>query len=224
FRPVLAVAGPQPVTTGEDDATGEEPADDGATVDRPADDADDATGDTADDATAPDEDADAATDEPSPEPSGEAGEPTNPSDLAWLTDDLVAEFDALDCTDPANLRGGAALVGDPDVAVVTCDVDGTAKFALGPVEIEGDTIDGASSGLRVTAQGAYTTEWVVNLEFDSEGTAVFADTTTRLLSLESPRDQFAIVLDGLVISAPAVNTVIPNGQAEISGSFDQKSA
>lgn len=224
FRPVLAVAGPQPVTTGEDDATGEEPADDGATVDRPADDADDATGDTADDATAPDEDADAATDEPSPEPSGEAGEPTNPSDLAWLTDDLVAEFDALDCTDPANLRGGAALVGDPDVAVVTCDVDGTAKFALGPVEIEGDMIDGASSGLRVTAQGAYTNEWVVNLEFDSEGTAVFADTTTRLLSLESPRDQFAIVLDGLVISAPAVNTVIPNGQAEISGSFDQKSA
>src|SRR5690554_6556751 len=127
FRPVLAVAGPQPVTTGEDDATGEEPADDGATVDRPADDADDATGDTADDATAPDEDADAATDELSFEPSGEAGEPTNPSDLAWLTDDLVAEFDALDRTDPANLRGGAALVGDPDVAVVTCDVDGTAK-------------------------------------------------------------------------------------------------
>ena len=150
--------------------------------------------------------------------------PTDPSDFAWLTEEVSAELNALDCTDPANLVGGANRIGDPDAAFVTCSVDGTAKYALGPVEISGDMVDSATSGLRVTASGAMTNERVVNLEFNSEGTDRFADTTERLLSLESPRNQFAIVLDGLVISAPQVNSVIPNGKAEISGGFTQAQA
>ncbi len=115
-------------------------------------------------------------------------------------------------------------MGDPNAGFVTCAVDGTAKYALGPVEITGDLVSSASSGLRVTAQGAITNERVVNLEFNSEGTRIFADTTERLLSLEAPRNQFAIVLDGLVISAPQVNSVIPDGGAEISGNFTTAAA
>src|SRR5690606_4876032 len=57
-----------------------------------------------------------------------------------------------------------------------------------------------------------------------EGTRTFREITTRLLNLESPRNQFAMVLDGLVISAPRVNVVIPDGNAEISGDFDRDSA
>jgi preprotein translocase subunit SecD len=222
FRPVLAVAMPQPVLPGDD--AGEAPEDDTAAdpVDgaeepadgeEPADDAGDA-GDTDD--TEPSQVSKAATDD--------AGTPSDPSDLAWLTDELLAEMDALDCTDPANLVGGASRIGDPDAAVVTCAADGSAKYALGPVEIRGDMIDGAASQLRVTAQGAITNERVVTLEFDGEGADAFAATTTRLSQLESPRDQFAIVLDGLVISAPYVNQPIPNGQAEISGNFTQAQA
>ncbi len=79
---------------------------------------------------------------------------------------------------------------------------GTVKYVLGPVEIEGSHIANASSGLQVNSQGTVTNTWVVNLEFDSEGTKTFAAVTERLQGLTSPQNQFGIVLDGLVISAP----------------------
>lgn len=224
FRPVLVVTNPGPVDATADDTT--DPADDatgdGTTVD------DGASDETATDDGAADEVSKAAADEgdegDGTDPAADGTTPTDPSDLAWLTDDVVTQLNELDCTDPANLTGGASKVGDPETAFVTCSVDGTAKYALGPVEITGDMVSSASSGLRVTAQGAITNERIVNLEFGSEGTSRFADTTERLLSLESPRDQFAIVLDGLVISAPQVNSVIPNGKAEISGTFSTAEA
>lgn len=221
FRPVLVVTNPGPVDATAADTTdpAEDATGDGTTVD------DGATDETATDDGAADEVSKAAAGEGDDE--GDAADgatPTDASDLAWLTDDVVTQLNELDCTDPANLTGGASKVGDPEAAFVTCAVDGTAKYALGPVEITGDMVSSASSGLRVTAQGAITNERIVNLEFGSDGTSRFADTTERLLSLESPRDQFAIVLDGLVISAPQVNSVIPNGKAEISGTFSTAEA
>lgn len=151
-------------------------------------------------------------------------EPTDASDPAWITPELRATLAAHDCTDPANLTGGAGLVGDHDAAVVACDETGTVKYVLGPVEVPGRDVSGATSALRVTQTGVVTNEWVVNIEFDREGTAAFREVTQRLLNLEPPRNQFAMVLDGLVISAPSVNVVISNGQAEISGSFTRESA
>ncbi len=213
FRPVLLVTNPGPLesaTPEQVDPTQEATGDDGAADDGAADEG------------AADQVSKAAADDGDDAVDGTA--PVDPSDLAWLTDDVMAQLNALDCTDPENLRGGAGRVGDPEAAFVTCAVDGTAKYALGPVEVTGDMVSSANSGLRVTAQGAMTNERVVNLEFGSEGTSRFADTTERLASLESPRDQFAIVLDGLVISAPGVNEIIPNGQAEISGRFSTAEA
>ncbi|MFF3063779.1 protein translocase subunit SecD [Oerskovia sp. NPDC057915] len=148
--------------------------------------------------------------------------PANPSDLAQITPAVQAQFDALDCTDPKNLTGG--LGDEPDAPLVTCADDGSAKYILGPVEIEGTEISNASSGMGTTAQGVSTGQWVVNLEFNNEGTAAFKDTTTRLVSLPSPQNAFALVLDGLVISAPTANDVITDGKAEISGSFTRESA
>ena len=72
-----------------------------------------------------------ATATPTPEARRAVDEPTkaapdSPSDPAYyVTPAVQAEFDALDCTDPANLTGGAA--GDPDEAFVTCDQDGTRE-------------------------------------------------------------------------------------------------
>ena len=66
-------------------------------------------------------------------------------------------------------------------------------------------------------------QWVVNLTFDGTARKTFADVTQQIANQTSPltgqQKQFAIVLDGKVISAPTVNGVIPNGQAEISGNF-----
>ncbi|WP_370513979.1 protein translocase subunit SecD [Cellulomonas sp. JZ18] len=139
-----------------------------------------------------------------------------------MTPAVQAQFDELDCTLPENRTGG--VPGAADKAFVTCDQEGTAKFILGPVEIEGSDIDTATSGLRTLPSGATTNEWVVNLEFTSSGTPKFTETTTRLATQQQPLNQFAVVLDALVISAPSVNEVIPNGQAEISGTFTRDSA
>lgn len=205
FRPVLVVAAPtaSPTASPTADATAAPTAD--------------ATAAPATDATA------TPTAEPTASPAADVT-PTDPSDLAWLTDALLAEFEALDCTDPANLSGGAARVGDPAKAIVTCDELGTAKYALGPVEVRGEMITSASSGLESLPGGGLGTKWITTVSFDGAGTVAFRDATTRLKDLESPRDQFGIVLDGLVVSAPQVHEIIPTGEAIISGTFTRDTA
>ena len=54
----------------------------------------------------------------------------------------------------------------------------------------------------------------VAIQFDSEGTKLFADITRK--NLQKP---VAIELDGEIISAPTVQSVIENGQAVITGKF-----
>ncbi len=54
----------------------------------------------------------------------------------------------------------------------------------------------------------------VGIEFDSEGTKLFAD-----LTKENIGKQIAIFLDGQVISAPTVQTSITDGKAVITGNF-----
>ena len=165
----------------------------------------------------------AAAEEPSDEPTKAA--PDNASDAAYyITPAVQARYDALDCTDPANLTGGQAAPADR--ALVTCDPTGAVKYVLGPVEVEGSRIANASSGLQVSQSGAVTNTWAVNIEFDREGTRTFADVTERLQGLPAPQNQFGIVLDGLVISAPSLDpgVVISDGKPEISGSFTRESA
>jgi len=147
--------------------------------------------------------------------------PTNPSDLNWITPELQAEFDALDCATAFRIPG---QVDDPTIPLITCDVTGTEKFILGPVEVEGANISDASNGTVQTQTGASTNTWAVNLDFDGFGTRAFADVTQRLFPLAAPRNQFAITLDGFVITAPATQAVITNGSAQITGSFDRDSS
>jgi len=55
----------------------------------------------------------------------------------------------------------------------------------------------------------------VSLEFDDEGSEMFADVTSRNVN-----KQVAIFLDGYVISSPTVNEKITGGKAVISGKFN----
>jgi preprotein translocase subunit SecD len=151
---------------------------------------------------------------PATEPTAPAAEPTAP---ATVTPEIQQQFDALDCTRPENRQGGG--VQDPAAILVTCDQEGNAKYLLAPVAVEGSTISDANSGVR---QG--TTTWVVTLTFDSEGTQQFTEITGQLATQQPPQNQFAIVLDGIVVSAPSVNEAIPGGSAEITGDFTQQEA
>lgn len=147
--------------------------------------------------------------------------PTDGSDPNWITPELQAKFDALDCATEFREPG---QIDDPALPMVTCDVDGFGKYILGPVEVDGATISDAFAGTQTTSTGATTNTWAVNLEFNAEGTQKFAAVTERLFPLESPRNQFAITLDGYVITAPSTNAVISNGKAEITGSFTKDSS
>ena len=80
--------------------------------------------------------------------------------LAWITPALQAEFLAYDCADPANDPANAPA----DEPLITCDADGTVKYILGPVELDGSSIDDATFGLQQT-NGL----WAVNLDVRRRG-------------------------------------------------------
>ena len=166
-----------------------------------------------------------ATETPAPEetPVVEAPSavPTDGSDLNWITPEIQKEFDDLDC---ASVFREPGQIDDPTVPLVTCDVNGLSKFILGPVEVDGANISDASNGTVTSSTGASTNTWAVNLEFDEVGTVGFSTVTQRLFPLELPRNQFAITLDGFVITAPTTQAVITNGSAQITGSFDRDSS
>jgi preprotein translocase subunit SecD len=132
--------------------------------------------------------------------------------------EINAQFAALDCTNPANLQGTGADA--PTDTIVACSREGGSKYILAPAEVLGQQVSEASSGLD--QQGA--SAWFVSLTFDGEGTRAFGALTTRVTSLPSPQNQVAIVLDGLVVSAPVINEAIPSGNAQITGSFTQTEA
>jgi len=149
--------------------------------------------------------------------------PTDASDTNWITPALADQYANFDCAD---LDADGANVAPADQPLVTCDSTGTYKYILGPTEVAGSTISDASSGLVLNSQGVSTGSWGVNIVFDSKGTEEFADVTTRLYGygVGDPRNQFAIVLDGRVISAPSTNAAITDGKPQISGSFKQAEA
>src|SRR5699024_5670992 len=66
---------------------------------------------------------------------------------------------------------------------------------------------------------AVTNNYIVHPTYNDDGAKTFAALTERLAALASTgQNRFAIVLDGLVISAPSVSEEIAGGQAQISGS------
>lgn len=161
---------------------------------------------------------DAATPDPAATPTVT---PTDGSDLAWVTPELQAQYDAFDC---ASLASAPTNVAPADEPLITCETDLSIKYILGPVEVDGSNITDASAGPRQGANGVTSTEWAVRPVFDDKGTEAFAAITTRLVALTSPRDQFAAVLDGKVLIAPATQAAITDGKPEITGGFDQEAA
>jgi preprotein translocase subunit SecD len=126
--------------------------------------------------------------------------------------DFAERFAALDCAESDILNGST---DDPAQYLVSCEKDASVKYALAPADLVGTDIESATAGLPQQGAGG----WQVDLQMTTEGAKKFADSTTKLSALESPNDQFAIVLDGVVISAPSVNEAILGGSAVISGSF-----
>jgi preprotein translocase subunit SecD len=138
--------------------------------------------------------------------------------VAGVTPEINAQFASFDCTLAENRQGTGTDL--PSQTIVACDRAGLTKYILGPAEVLGRQISEASAGLDTQSGSA----WFVSLTFNGEGTAAFAAVTSRVTSLPEPNNQLAIVLDGLVVSAPRINEAIPSGTAQITGSFTQLEA
>lgn len=137
--------------------------------------------------------------------------------------EFQAEVDALNCLDPVNLAGGSP--DNPEQWLGACDQSGAQKYVMEPAFIQGVNVTDANA--QLTQQGV---GWVVTLDFDSEGAGALAEASTTLSALPecgtgaTPCNAFAIVLDGVVVSAPRFNEPIIGGQAQIEGDFNAQEA
>lgn len=157
-----------------------------------------------------------ADDNKAPSPSAS----TPPTGDEAAAADLQAKFAALDCTDEAQ-RANVGKGVKPTDPTLACGQRGEAwgKWILGPAAVEGKDVKSAK-GVIDPQSG----QWIVTMDFNDRGSDAFAKVTGELAAKQMPQNQFAIVLDGDVVSDPSVSTAITGGNAQISGGFTQQSA
>ncbi|MDO9231266.1 MAG: protein translocase subunit SecD [bacterium] len=89
------------------------------------------------------------------------------------------------------------------------------KIEVMATGLTGKNLKSASVGF----QNRGLSEPVIDLEFDEEGTKLFAEITKRNIG-----KRVAILIDGEIITNPTVNSEIPNGKAQITGSYTTQEA
>ncbi|MFI8896068.1 protein translocase subunit SecD [Streptomyces paradoxus] len=159
-----------------------------------------------------------ASDKPATSPSPSASGGTAEDDA----NALQAKYAQLDCTDAKTRStvGDGVKASQPTLACGKNAQGQWQKYILGPAEVDGTDVDKAQAVLN-TQTGA---GWTVTMDFTDGGAKKFADITGKLAQNQSPQNQFAIVLDGDVVSDPYVRQALTGGNAEISGNFNQQSA
>jgi len=175
------------------------------------------------------------TNQPAPTPSASAkptkapkATPTPSVPASWLIPPIQTSnpndpkfakiFQALDCANFGASKNGTT--DDEAKYLITCDKEGAGKYLLAPAELVGTDIKDATAGLPQQGTGGYE----IQLSLTTSGASKFAETTKRLAKEKEPMNQFGIVLDGIVMSAPRVNEAILGGTAVITGSFTAEEA
>ncbi len=157
----------------------------------------------------------AASEEPSASASPAPAPPVEQPEIPVQAPENDVEFQEralrLDCTLPENRAG---TPDDQALWLATCDREGAAKYLLQPAFIKGTEVTNATAQLD-----PQTNKWSVSLEFNASGATALADISTEIWDNDPPQNQFAIVLDGVVYSAPQFIEPIGGGQASITGEF-----
>jgi preprotein translocase subunit SecD len=130
-------------------------------------------------------------------------------------------YDELDPWDPAQgpppAEEEVALYERPtDVAGDDLPALGDqAIYRLGPVALDGSGVADATAGTD-----EFGLNWQVNLDLDAQGAQAFAQITGELACEPqgAPTRQLAVVLDGVVESAPTMNPTVVCGQGISGGS------
>ena len=92
------------------------------------------------------------------------------------------------------------------------------KYLLGPAFLTEADITRARAGPSPTVT------WTVAYELTTNGADALAAETNRLLDVPGPANLIAIVVNGVVVSAANVQTVIASGEGTIIGNFDEDRA
>lgn len=117
---------------------------------------------------------------------------------------------------------------DANAAIKAIGRTAQLQFALADntVVLDGSMVKNAGSEID-REKGGY----AVTLQFTPEGTKAFEAATKKALSgevvskVQGVQNQaIMIILDGKIISAPVVNTIISNGKASITGNYTQEKA
>jgi preprotein translocase subunit SecD len=161
----------------------------------------------------------AASPSPSTPASSTAPETTGTKSLVNAA--TLALFNKVNCADKnwkQQAYGSSTAFDDPNSQIVSCDAG--IKYALDKAPVVGQDLTGASAALNSSSQ------WVVNFNLNGKGSNAFANLTTSMVDKyyssssaaeTSVLDQFAIVLDGAVISAPQIQSAITGGAGMITG-------
>jgi preprotein translocase subunit SecD len=110
-------------------------------------------------------------------------------------------------TKPAQIPTTSRDQDTPSAVVVLPDKDKAQRYRLGPTELSGNAVSTARAIAPQAAEG-----WSVEVLFTSSGGKQFDDVAKRFFN-----QQMAIVLDGVVQSAPTITSQNFNGKASITG-------
>jgi len=147
-------------------------------------------------------------------------------DASLVSAPVKAQFNKLNCADKNWQQAVGYTKGqytNPHIQIVSCDSSHN-KFVLDKSDVAGNMIASASAAPQTNS-----TAWQVILNFKSNGAKAFGDLTTTMYdkygTSNSPLDDLAVVLDGTVVSFPAINQgPITGGLAQITGNFNQQTA
>jgi len=121
----------------------------------------------------------------------------------------------------SNVQEAAETIGKTaQLKFIRVQEDSYAVTGMGIDDFEGELI---LSGDMVKDASTTSDEYgnpAVFLEFDAEGTKKLQEATETVVNYDAREGQIAILLDDAVISAPYTATIIPNGEAIITGSFN----
>ncbi len=125
------------------------------------------------------------------------------------------EFKLVDLTvDPADVTAGRARPGSQILPYPGNPAGGPVIAVQRRIMVSGDELVDAQTGNDQQSNAP-----IVNIRFDGQGGRKFARVTQ-----ENVGKPFAMILDGVVLSAPNINEPIMGGQAQISGNFTTESA
>jgi preprotein translocase subunit SecD len=168
---------------------------------------------------------------PTPTPTPTASSPLIVAgDESKVSKPALALFKKLSCKDKKwqlKIYGGQSYKYNGDTQIVACDGQGV-KYVLGPPVVLGQDLRSPKAQLDSTNN-----QWVVTFNLDGKASKAFGTFSTQAYNSyynastqtqTSVLDQFAIVLDGRVVSAPTIQQPITGGSGQITGNFTQKSS